>query len=65
MKIQGFYGTDTTPRPFDTARTGSHGGYNGIGPRKHDGDRIEGARLTLKPRKIDAKVCGGDTVDAG
>jgi hypothetical protein len=65
VKIQGFYGTDTTARPFDTARTGSHGGYNGIGPRKHNGDQIEGAKATLKPRKVGSKICGGDSVIAG
>jgi hypothetical protein len=61
VKIRGFYGTDTTPRPFDTARTGSHGGYNGIGPSKHGVDSISAATATLKPRKVGAKVCSGDT----
>jgi hypothetical protein len=65
VKIQGFYGMDTTPQPFDTARTGSHGGYNGIGPSKRNGNDIEGARTILKPRKVGAKICSGDTADIG
>ena len=60
VKVQGFYGTDTTPQPFDTARTGSHGGWSALGPGKHAGDSIEAARATLKPKVVGARVCSGD-----
>jgi hypothetical protein len=65
VKIRAFYGTDTTPQPFDTARTGTHGGYNGIGPSKHGVDNIEAAKAILKPKKVGAKTCSGDTAGDG
>ncbi len=61
VKLRAFYETESGSQPFDTARTGSHGAYSGIGPSQHAGNGIAAAKATLKPRKIGKKTCSGDT----
>jgi hypothetical protein len=62
--ILGGYDTESTWRPYDVARSGAGGGFNGIGPGSHDGNELSAAKLILKPRSIGTKqhpkTCKGD-----
>jgi hypothetical protein len=55
VKLRGIYDTETTKQPFDTARTGTHGGFNGIGPSHHSGNLIAGAKAVVPAKNIGTK----------
>lgn len=60
------YMTETGFRPYDVARTGANGGFNGVGPSTRDANQIDAAKLILKPKPIGTKkhpkTCAGDKV---
>lgn len=64
VRLLGVYFGEPKAHPFDTARTGSHGGFNGIGPSTHNGNTLTGASAVLEPKRIGSrkhpKKCTGD-----
>jgi hypothetical protein len=67
VKISAVYGVDggATTQPFDTAKTGKNGGFDGIGPESSGDNTISGFTLKLLPKSIGTKkhpkTCLGDT----
>jgi hypothetical protein len=55
VTIRGLYATETKPHPFDIARTGRHGGFNGVGPSEHNSNTIGNATAKVPPKKIGPK----------